>query len=161
LEEDLSVVQYYASVLEKKLRESEDRYERLQDKFTLQKHEFGSQVAALVSKSEGALQQASSSIQRLEQKLQGLEDQKDQLEEDRFTAQIALQQLQSQHEQVTGDRLQSFICVCVWGGGGRGSVNLPTPSLLTPQPKYSLEFFIPCHPVLKPKIVILLLVAHV
>ena len=62
-----------------------------------------SQVTAVVSEREGALQQAtdlSATIQQLEQKVQGLEAQKDQLEEDRFTAQTALQELQAQHEQV-------------------------------------------------------------
>ena len=56
---------------------------------------------------EGALQQSthlSAAIQDLEQKIQGLEAQKDQLEEDRFTAQTALQDLQSQHEEVTNDQ---------------------------------------------------------
>ena len=62
-----------------------------------------SQVAAVVSEREGAFQQAthlSATIQDLEQKVQALEAQKDQLEEDRFTAQTALQDLQAQHEQV-------------------------------------------------------------
>ena len=97
------MAQYYTSVLERKLRESEDRCQSLQAKFTMQKWELDSQVAAAVSEREGALEQAtqlSSSIQELEQKLQGLEAQKDQLEEDRFTAQTALRELQSQHEQV-------------------------------------------------------------
>ena len=87
------------------MRESEDYCQRLKVKFAQQKQEFDSQVAAVVSEREGALEQAtqlSSSMQELEQKLQGLEAQKDQLEEDRFTAQTALQELQSQHEQVTG-----------------------------------------------------------
>ena len=90
--------------MERKFRESENRCQFLQDQFILQKREFDSQVAAVVSEREGAREHAtqlSSSIQELEQKLQGLEAQKDQLEEDRFAAQTALQKLQSQHEQVT------------------------------------------------------------
>ena len=103
--EDLSKAQNDRSDLERKLRESEDRYQFLQDKLAVQKKEFDGRVAVVVSEREGALEQAtqlSSSIQELEQKVQGLEAQKDQLEEDRFTAQTALQELQSQHEQVTG-----------------------------------------------------------
>ena len=79
------MAQYYASVLERKLRESEDRCKFLEDKYSLQKKEFDSQVAVVVGEREGALEQAtqlSSSIQELEQKVQGLEAQKDQLEED-------------------------------------------------------------------------------
>ena len=62
-----------------------------------------SQVAAVVSEREGALQQSthlSAAVQELEQKVQALEAQKDQLEQDRFMVQTALQDLQSQHEQV-------------------------------------------------------------
>ena len=95
---------HYTSVLERKLRESENRCQFLQDGFTLQKQEFDSQVAAVVSEREVALEEAtqlSSSVLELKQKVQELEAQKDQLEEDRFAAQAALQKLQSQHEQVT------------------------------------------------------------
>lgn len=63
-----------------------------------------SQVDAVVSEREGALQEAtnlSAIIRDLEQKVQGLEAQKDQLEEDRFTTQSALQDLQSQYDQVS------------------------------------------------------------
>ena len=62
-----------------------------------------SQVAAVVNEREGALQQAthlSTTIQDLEQKVQALEAQKDQLEQDRFTTQTALQDLQTQHDEV-------------------------------------------------------------
>ena len=111
LVEDLSKAQNDRSDLERKLREGEDRYQFLQDKLAVQKKEFDGQVAAVVSEREGALEQAiqlTSSIQELEQKVQRLEAQKDQLEEDRFTARTALQELQSQHEQVTGSKTAGF-----------------------------------------------------
>ena len=74
------------------------------EQLNIQISHLQSQVTAVVNEREGALQQAtdlSATIQELEQKVQGLEAQKDQLEEDRFTSQTALQELQSQHEQVT------------------------------------------------------------
>ena len=85
------------------MKECEDRYRDFQGKMKQEIEKLQSQVAAVVSEREGALEQAtqlSASLRELEQKVQGLEAQKDQLEEDKFTTQTVLQELQSQHEQV-------------------------------------------------------------
>ena len=98
--------------------------EQLNSQITLLEGQF----AAVVTAKDTALQQIdhlSATIEDYDHKVQGLEAQKDQLEQDKYSTQTALTELQAQHETVRNFTVNSHFLLKSWTYYNSGTLLYP------------------------------------